>query len=170
MRITFTKGEREDRIAIVRVDGSAARFIFPRKGPTPHDAYHYVVERELGLCRGFWGLVEAGMDPGQVGAMAVAGGHASAARAAVPDAGVVELIQAERLVECFEAESWSTGVDNAAIRAMAFSGWEASFVPPLTLTDREIDSIRAGIARIGEEWDRLSNGRALEFEWERANG
>ena len=63
------------------------------------------------------------------------------------DPEIAELIQAERLVECFEAESWSGTADDEGIRLMAQAGWEASHVPPLVLEDSAMRAIRAGIPR-----------------------
>lgn len=170
MRIEIIKGVREDGVAVTRRDGTSAGFAFPKKGPRPHDAFHYCVERELGLRQGFWGMVAGGMDPTAVGALAAAGGHASASRAGPPDAGIVELVQAERLVECFEAESWSGGADNAAIIAMANAGWHASLVPPIALEDAAIDAIRAAITDMARQWDALAAGQAISFEWEDRDG
>jgi hypothetical protein len=165
MRITFTKGAARDTISLARDDGTGAAFEFPHKGPTPHDAYHFFVERELGLGRGFWGLVAHGMDPEAVGAMAAAGGHASAKRARKPDGEILELIQAERLVECFEAESWSGAPDDEGIRLMALAGWEASHVPPLALGGVALGKIRAEIADFAREWGELPPGGSLALQW-----
>ena len=165
MRIAFTRGAARDTVSIVRSDDSGAAFEFPHKGPTPHDAYHYFVERELGLGHGFWGFVAHGLDPEAVGAMAAAGGHASAKRAREPDPEIVELIQAERLVECFEAESWSGAADDEGIRLMAHAGWAASHVPPLTLDSAAIGAIRAGIAGFARQWAALPLGGTLTLDW-----
>jgi hypothetical protein len=165
MRITITKGAHADRIALVRADGSRAAFAFPKKGPYPHDAYHFFVERELGMTAGFWGLVAGGMAPEAVQALALAGGHASAKRAAAPDARIVALLQAERLVECFEAASWSGGADDAAIMAMAEPGWAASHVPPPAGVKARLGAIRARLGEFLDEWRALSEGAALELEW-----
>ena len=165
MRITLTKGTRADHIAVARDDGSVAAFDFPKKGPVPHDAFHFFVERELGLKRGFWGLVAGGMEPQAVGAMAAAAGHASAARARIPDEAIVELLQAERLVECFEAESWGGGADDASIMAMAEPGWRASHVGPPPGVPGRLGAIRAGITRFAGEWHDTPVGGSLVLEW-----
>lgn len=165
MRIRFTKGANSDTVAVTRVDGSAARFSFPHKGPVPHDAFHLAVESELGLARGFWGLVAGGMEPAEVGALAAAGGHASAKRARLPDASIVELLQPERLVECFEAESWSAGEDDDGIRLMAEAGWSASHVPPLPLEAGAMARIRDTMAHFAAEWAAIPPGGALERTW-----
>ena len=165
MRITITKGASADKVAIDRADGSRADFAFPKKGPYPHDAYHFFVERELGMAAGFWGLVAGGMAPDGVQALALAGGHASAKRAGVPDAGLVQLIQAERLVECFEAASWGGGADNASILAMAEPGWAAGHVPPPEGVADKLDAIRAGLDPFLAAWSALAEGEALTLEW-----
>lgn len=166
MLIELTKGANEDRIAIARSDGSSAAFTFPKKGPVPHDAFHYFVERELGMRSGFWGLVAGGMNPEEVGAMAAASGHASAKRAQVPDDGIVELLQAERLVECFEAESWSGGSDDDGVMAMAQPGWDASLVAAPEGVRERLGAIRAGITNFSECWRAAAIGETMTLEWE----
>ncbi len=165
MRIVFTKGERSDEVSLIRNDGTSSAFRFPHKGPTPHDAIHLFVERELGLAGGFWGLVAMGSEPADIGAMAAAGGHASAKRAEVPDRSIVELLQAERLVECFEAESWSGSADDDGIRMMAHAGWGASHVPPLLLDHEVIGAIRDAIRAFAREWSALPVGDRLALDW-----
>lgn len=165
MQITITKGASADRVALERADGSRDGFAFPKKGPFPHDAFHFFIERELGMAAGFWGLVASGMAPDDVQALALAGGHASAKRADIPDEGIVELIQAERLVECFEAASWSGGADDAAIMAMAGPAWAASHVPPPPGVPEGLGAIRAGLDPFLAAWSALPEGEALALEW-----
>ncbi|MEE1878458.1 hypothetical protein [Altererythrobacter litoralis] len=133
MRIEIARHGAEERVAVVRADGSTARFRIQRKGPISHDIVHYCVESALGMRNGFWGMVASGEDPGAIADLAKVGGHASAKRVVAPDASLVELLQAERLVECFEAESWSGSEDDAGLLAMAEAGWAASHVPALDL-------------------------------------
>jgi len=170
MRITITKGTSADRVAVTRADGSRASFAFPKKGPYPHDAFHFFVERELGLAAGFWGLVASGMSPDDVQALALAGGHASAKRAGLPAAGIVELLQAERLVECFEAASWSGGADDAALMAMAEPAWAASHVPPPPGVPAQLGAIRVGLDDFLDQWRALPEGGALDLEWPQMAG
>ncbi len=165
MRIAITKGATGDRIAVTRPDGSSAVFGFPRKGPYPHDAFHYFVERELGMTRGFWGLLASGMSPEAVQELAAAGGHASAKRAVTPDPAIIELVQAERLVECLEAASWSGGADDAAIMAMAEPAWVASHVAPPAGVTGKLVAIRAKLNAFLDAWSALSEGGSLELEW-----
>ncbi len=166
MRVTIVHTPRECRIAIVRADGSRADTCIPHKGPFPHDVMHYVVERELGLARGFWGLVAGGQHPDELAAMAKAAGHASASRAGIPEARIVELLQAERLVECFEADLWGGPSDGDTLRSVYAAACASSHVPCLALDDARIAAIRAEVARLSAEWQ----GGRLELEWTEANG
>lgn len=165
MQITITKGASADRVAIERADGTRAAFGFPKKGPYPHDAYHFFVERELGMAAGFWGLVAGGMAPDDVQELALAGGHASAKRAGVPDAGITQLIQAERLVECFEAASWGGGADDDSVMAMAAPGWAAGHVPPPEGVPDKLGAIRDQLDPFLAAWEALPEGGALTLEW-----
>ncbi|MCZ8370275.1 MAG: hypothetical protein O9293_09980 [Porphyrobacter sp.] len=165
MRIAITKGSQQDHVAVMRADGSQADFGFPKKGPFPHDAFHFFVERSLGMQSAFWGLVAGGMAPDEVQALALAGGHASAKRADVPDMAIVELLQAERLVECFEAASWGGGADDASIMAMAEPAWAASHVPQPEGVAAKLGTIREGLDPFLAAWSALPEGRALELEW-----
>ncbi|WP_379920480.1 hypothetical protein [Erythrobacter sp. R86502] len=165
MRITITKGAAHDHVAVDRADGTRDAFAVPRKGPYPHDAYHFFVERELGLAGGFWGLVAAGLAPDAVQALALAGGHASAKRAAIPDTAIIELLQAERLVECFEAASWGGGADDAAIMAMAEPAWAASHVPRPDGVLTRLGTIRSGLDAFLARWRVIDEGASIVLDW-----
>jgi hypothetical protein len=149
-----------------RVDGSRASTRFPHKGPIPHDFVHYAVESELGIDRGFWGLVESGRHPEEVQDIAKAAGHASAKRAEVPAADFVPAIQAERIVEAFEADHWSGGTgDPGGVIYMAEAGCEQSLVPPAPMDELAVARIRDRIADFGARWAALPTGEAIVLEW-----
>lgn len=149
--VAITKGAKADIIDIRRPAG-AVRFTFPKKGPIPHDCVHLIVEQALAFRRGFWGMVAAGVDPGEIQEIAKAAGHASAKRAQIPDQSIIELLQAERIVECFESDLWGPPADCATFRSVADAGCSASFVPTPTLSDDIILAIREQIARFAKEW------------------
>ncbi|WP_288804441.1 hypothetical protein [uncultured Novosphingobium sp.] len=173
MEIVITKGLASDHIAIRRASGEAIETTFPKKGPVPHDAVHFFVEQGLGFARGFWGLVAEGRHPEELAELAKVGGHASAARAREPDAQIVQLLQAERLVECFEADLWSGGCDDEALWAMARTACESSFVPlpPSLQTMAQRDAlgrVRDAIAAFACDWFDGGEGFVARLDWPEA--
>jgi hypothetical protein len=169
MQIVVTKGSQADWVEARREDGSVARESVPHKGPVAHDLVHYAVETEFGIAQGFWGLVAAGNAPEQIAEMAKAAGHASAKRAEKPQAHFVEAIQVERIVEAFEAELWSRGTDNAALRAMAEAGCAQSLVPSPEMRNEVIERTRARLAGLAEQWAALPIGGSLTLDWMERN-
>jgi hypothetical protein len=166
MQITITKGERGDRIDALRADGSRTSTTFPHKGPIPHDAVHFYVESELRLGRGFWGTVASGQHPEQVQEIAKVGGHASASRVRRPDDDIVEMIQAERAVECFEADLWGgSGSDADTFRDAVTAGCAQSLVPAIELSDDAIASVRAKLLDLRSRWSTLPQGQGITLHW-----
>ena len=167
MKIVITKGRGSDAIAITRADGTRADTTLSQKGPVPHDAVHWFVERAFALDHGFWGMVAAGHHPEDLLELAKAAGHASAARFTVPDAAIVELLQAERLVECFEADQWS-GCRGAVedFLAMAKVACESSHVPLPQLDAQQVAAVRAQIVAFAAEWVPAPVGHSASFGWE----
>ncbi len=165
MRVTIVKGSVDDRIEIRLADGSTADTRFPKKGPVPHDAVHWIVEETLGLPDGFWGKIAGGLHPDEVQEMAKAAGHASAARASLPDATIIQLLQAERLVECFEAALWSGGSDAASVRHMGEAGCATSHVDFPAVTDAQIDAAMARVLAMQAEWSPAPVGHSMSFDW-----
>jgi hypothetical protein len=152
MDVKIIKGDKRDYITVILANGLRVETTFPKKGPFPHDAVHYAVEKNLGLTNAFWGMVAGGRHPEKIGELAKAAGHASASRATVPDECIIELLQAERIVECFEADMWSDPATPALIRQTAKVACESSFVPPLALTDEQISLIRFELAQLSAQW------------------
>ena len=166
MQITFTKGRGEDWIGIVRGDGTRADTRFPHKGPVPHDAVHLFVEAGLGLARGFWGMVGEGRHPEELAELAKLGGHASAKRASAPDDGIIELLQAERLVEVFEADLWSgSHSDECALLDLGHTACSYSHVPLPDVAEGSIETIQFAIAEFAEGWTPAPFGHVAEFSW-----
>ena len=167
MEITITKGQTEDRIVIIRDPGDRIDTRFPKKGHIPHDAVHLFVEGELGLKQAFWGMIAGGRHPDEIAGIAKAAGHASAARNTVPDPAIVELLQAERLVECFGADRWSGGSGPVAeLLAMAEVACNASHVPLPVIAAAQVEAIRSQIADFARAWMAAPQGHVARFEWE----
>lgn len=165
MKITITKGSDRDWIEAHRPDGTVMKTTFPKKGRFPHDAVHLIVESELVYRFGFWGRVFDGATPQQVAASAKSGGHASAKRSNHPIGDVVELVVAERLVECFEAELSSHPTDLETFRSILAAGCAESNVPAPGLSDEQIGSIRDGLTGMKIQWRASPSGGSLEFWW-----
>ena len=166
MQITFTKGRSEDWIAIERDDGSRAKTRFPHKGPVPHDAVHLFVEAGFGLMHGFWGMIASGVHPEELLEIAKAAGHASASRAREPDAHIVELLQAERLVEVFEADLWSgSHGDQAGLLDLGLTACSYSHVPLPRVADGAVEAIQLAIADFAHGWTAAPLGHVATFSW-----
>lgn len=165
MRITISKGGNDDRIAVMRDDGSRAETRFPKKGPIPHDGVHVIVERALGLDRAFWGHVAKGRHPEEIAALAAEAGHPSAKRARDPDPSIIEMIQAERLVECFEAEVWGGPGQLCVLQSVADAAMAQSRVPPLVLTASAVAAIRTDLAAFSSAWRAMAIGGTMSFDW-----
>jgi hypothetical protein len=166
MIIKITKGRTVDFLTISRNDGSIATETFPKKGVTSHDAIHYFVETTLRLREGFWGTMARGNNPADIQAIAKNAGHASASRPRLPDAHIVQLLQAERLVECFEADAWGTSANAETFIEIATAACEASHVPLPLLTPDCVTSVRAQIAAFQAKWVAAPIGYVAEFNWE----
>ncbi|WP_295633453.1 hypothetical protein [Novosphingobium sp.] len=165
LTITITKGQRDDRIAIARADGSTAQTCFPHKGPVPHDAVHFFTERGLALPHAFWGLIGQGRHPEELAELAKAQGHASAKRAQVPGADIVQLLQAERLVECFEAQLWAHAAPDAAFMDVARVACELSHVPLPPISLDQCGAVMAEIFDFAKSWMAAPVGHAATLEW-----
>ena len=165
MRIEITKGKTEDFIRITRNNGETADTRFPKKGPFPHDLVHVVVEETLGLRHAFWGLIASGRHPEEIGALASSLGHSSAAKAHAADPSIIELIQAERLVECFEAEIWGGPAALEDLQSVADAAFSASLVPRIALTETAVTDIRTGLALLSAEWNALPVGGKIGCDW-----
>jgi len=116
--------------------------------------------------QGFWGRVANGALPGEVAAMAIAGGHASASQAQKPSDDIVELLQVERLVECFEAQSWSENEDDTWLLEMARVGWSASFVEEPGGVIVSLPSIRGELQTFAQRWKALKTGESMALNWD----
>ena len=166
MQITFTKSQRVDWIVIVRDDGSRAETRFPHKGPVPHDAVHLFVEAGFALKYGFWGMVGGGVHPEQLLEIAKAAGHASASRAREPDAHIIELLQAERLVEVFEADLWSgSHGDEAGLLELGQTACAYSHVPLPGMAEGTVLAIQLAIAEFAGSWAAVPTGQSAKFAW-----
>lgn len=165
MRIEIAKGLTDDMITVFRADRSRAETRFPKKGPIPHDGVHVIVERALDFKSAFWGHVARGRHPEEIQKIAAEAGHPSAKRAAAPDPSIIELIQAERLVECFEAEVWGGPSQLEVLQSVADAAMAQSLVPSVALSKEAVDEIRANLADFSARWKTLKTVESFTFDW-----
>jgi hypothetical protein len=138
----------------------------PDKGALAHDAIHLVVESYLGYQTGFWGRVCRGAMPREVSALAKSGGHPSSTRARKPDAAIVELIQAERLVECFEAELQAhSETDIGTFQCVLGAACAQSKVPQPVLAAVQIETLRRRLTRLAGTWQEAAIGEGITLAW-----
>jgi hypothetical protein len=163
--IIVTKFVKDDRVVVRRAGSDDACFRFPKKGPIPHDVVHLFVEEALGLTRGFWGMVAEGVAPAAIQEIAKAAGHASARRATPPGSEIVELLQAERVVECFEADFWGAPANAMTFRGVVAVACESSHVKSPALDDATIDAIRARLAAFASAWMKAPVGEQFAFRY-----
>ena len=136
MQVRFTRGRDRGFIEARRADGTTARTTIAR-----------------------------GATPAEIAAIAKAGGHASSARAAEPAAEITELLQAERLVECFEAEMWSGCAGDATFRSILDAACSQSKLVSPRLTDANIGEIRSELSQKLEAWLAPAVGESLTLAW-----
>ena len=165
MRIAIKKGKTLDDIFVTRDDGTTEHSTFPKKGIVPHDAVHFFVEKALGLTNAFWGMVANGTPIEDIQEIAKAAGHASASRATKPEPHIIELLQAERIVECFEADMWSDPADNETFIAVINSACASSHVPAPTVSSQQIEAVRSELQALLATWKETEIGGTITLEW-----
>lgn len=168
--VEFFRGERRFyRSLLHRSDGLQVEFqggaYNTVGGPAPevpHDLAHLIVEEELGLRRGVWGVLAAG---GMFRhARVVAGRRAPHARrrgrAVVEEAGE-EIMQAEILTRLVcDVAAGERAPDPHALRREVGERWWSDAVTPAAL-DRARTRLRAAAAA----WAALGPGEPLQVAW-----
>ena len=107
-----------------------------------HDLTHFAVEITLGYRRGFFGLIAEGWDAEDT--------TGKGTRGALP----AEAIEVEKIVGLFDSERAS---------GVLWSAKEFNTFAPRTLTDTEIQNIRALRSRLFHQWSAIAPGQKLEL-------
>ncbi|MFO1516919.1 MAG: hypothetical protein U1F22_08345 [Lysobacterales bacterium] len=146
MKLIFTKGAgKYDLMDVQRDDGSFEQVACPKQGIIPHDMVHYAVEHTL-QARGFLARVGEGES-------------ADFRMTAQAESDAVE-----RLVEVFQGDAWSGGGSSAAdLLAMYQVTCRARECPQLPLGAAEVEAVRSVIRALGERWQAVAVGEALEL-------
>jgi hypothetical protein len=147
-----TVGER-DRIYVVRSDGSEVNWTFPTYGDAlPHDLIHLVVEAAFGLGQGFWGRVDAGVDPGAI--MADANRRGGSNKFSGFGTAMSEL----QLAEALANPGWLVEEPSTASlheRILVVCRESGLSVPDLLSAER-IDQVRVVLKSLASRWRRLT--------------
>ena len=150
VEITIVKVESGPHRAVVARPGAeAVQFaVYDYGAMLPHDLVHYVVEDELGLQFGFWGLIAAGAKLQSVQAY----GARDPRRIPPQDDPLV----AAHIDELLTAEGF----------VAAFSGLPGTGPDP-ELEPGQVERIRARIAELNERWQATGPEEVLRLRWPR---
>jgi len=142
------RGER-DRIYVHRSNGTEVSWVFPTYGDgLPHDLVHLVAESAFGLKNGFWGRVDAGVDPARINDEANRRGGADKYQGFGEDRD--ELILAEGLAagpyfdEELSDEAVKNHIGELCERMMAKKN------PNVTV--EQVRRVREALAKLREKW------------------
>jgi len=177
--VTFVRrrGSR-DRVYVMRSDGTSIEWDFPSYGDgLPHDLCHLVVEDELALANGSWGLVDQGVGIGLINneAVLMRDGTRLAAEVGVD---LSDLVGAEHAVAVL------AGTMVAGEHRRARSGTEPAsqahltdetgriadalgFELPTSATPEAIAEIGARLCDLADRWRCLDDGTAITLTFAR---
>ena len=170
MEISFSKtGQRDDEVLVRRDDGVLLEVqSFDRPLRLPHDIAHFVVENELQLEHGFWGLLAAGV---MFSNMRVASGRlrqhaAEHSRSLVKGVGQ-QPIEAEvlvsvmlRIAEDRADEEWGM------VKAQVDAVWKprrSQLQRPISHND--VRRVCRELRRVEQQWRALSIGQSITVTW-----
>jgi hypothetical protein len=173
LAIEFVKGStrryrsvlhRADGVEI-ELDGGSYNKIGGPAGEVPHDIAHLVVEDELGLEHGVWGILAAG---GLFRGASVRAGrqrpHAARRGQEILRASVEQLNQAEVLTRAVCDLALAGSADLARLRAATGRRWWSP-----TATDDALARAIRRLSAAGEQWAELAAGESLRGSWTQAS-
>lgn len=169
MEITFQRiSERAYATTALRDDSVLLEVpSYDRMFSLPHDLAHYVVERELGLRRGFWGCVAVGaLFPG----MKVLSGRprpdaAERSQTVIREAGQ-QGTEAEVLVGVL-LKIMHSGFENdrAAAQALLDHEWKPNKPCRGPLGAEEVQRVCMALREVEQRWQALAEGQSLTVVW-----
>jgi hypothetical protein len=159
MRIAFIHRPDGDWIHVVRADGTEARWRPPRGPGIPHDLLHYLVETELGLRRGFWGLVAEGVDFEALNAKTK-----NPAQAGLPG-DVTELLWSEAVAGALMLSLMAPELEaDACLEQAAHNSAKWAIEPP-RVDAPAFRRLQERLDELTREWRSLGEEGALVREW-----
>jgi len=160
-----TAGER-DRIYVTRADGSEMSWVFATYGDVPpHDMIHLIVESAFDITHGFWGRVDAGVDPGAITAAANRIGGRNKYAAFGDD------LSGLALAEVLANSGWLTNDDSADAmhRTIALTCREARVDPPRLLSIERTAKVREVLKHLAARWKGLYPKGAIQLAFDSSN-
>jgi len=148
-----------DRIYVKRTDGSETAWDFPTLGgEIPHDMVHLVVESMFDLRKGFWGRVDAGVDPRRVNEMASRKGTHKYD-------GYGDDLHDLFVAEILASLMWQMRELTPADRLAAFlSNCEKqSLTPPPQVTEESLAAVEQRLNELRRQWRALAPKGTLEL-------
>lgn len=158
MRILFTKcAGKQDWMECLRDDGTSTRCPMPKQGILPHDFVHYVVEDTLDLRQGFWGILAIGVG------FPTSTPPWDAADFDIPD--LTQALQAESLVECFQAEMWNGFQPSEDFIALFQVACQSRYIPILEISLPKLQQVRSRLQIYSQQWEKLAIGESSEVDF-----
>jgi hypothetical protein len=154
-----TVGDR-DRIYVTRSNGSEVNWVFPTYGDVPpHDMIHLIVESAFGVTQGFWGRVDAGIDPGRIAEQANRIGGRNKYAAFGED--LSDLALAELLANV----GWLMQDNSAELlqKQILMTCREANLDPPALLSMERTAQVRAVLRSLAARWSGLKPKGAIRL-------
>ena len=159
MRIAFIRRRDGDWIHVVRDDGTEARWRPPAGPEIPHDLLHFLVEADLGMQHGFWGLVDQGVDFEALNA------KTKDPPAAGLSSEVTELLWSEAITGALMLGLMAPDLDEAACLEHAARNCERWSIPPPEVGPEDLARLRGSLAELVGEWRALGDDGTLVREF-----
>ena len=162
MKIQIDRTSAQHAIKVFRDDGVTLELRSPdRKFSPPHDVVHFVVEKKLGLQRGFWGTVAEGA---KLPSMTVIKGrqrpHADARSKSLIKANRLYLNEAEVFVGVFQ--------DVLLRNPKAYREVVACRLRERgrAIETDEIEGAWSSLIALRKRWENLAIGDSIVLEWQ----
>ena len=158
MLARFTKkADGRHRLTIVRDDGSVSQGqMVPGLGPdaVPHDLLHALVERTLGLSRGVYGMVDSGLEIGEL---------IDPARKHMTN-GQTGLMLSEVITTLLQGEAAYVGVDEGDFRDRLCQQCREHGIAVPAISDFQLRDVRALRDDYEVRWRQLQAEETLEVD------
>ena len=159
--LTFRIKKRPDASAVltlVRADGSSTSgAIGPPDGYGPvHDLAHYVVERTLGLSKGFLGLVASGWD--------IRDFEVKGAAKTLPTEAIVAEVAAGEMSRQAMMWQWSSAEEYVWAVETTVQKSQPSYALP-AITTEMFEAMRVELLGLRQRWNQLAPGETLELSF-----